>query len=68
VRRFIGNAVAMTTTVPGSADASLHTWLLLNNQLTDFSFRPPTRTARNRVSLKRPRSSISANAGVQCRG
>lgn len=59
-----GNAVAMTTTIEGGFGSGL--WasgFLLNNELTDFSFRPVDKDGRpiaNRVEGgKRPRSSMS---------
>lgn len=59
-----GNAVSMTTTIEGGFGSGL--WasgFLLNNELTDFSFRPIDREGRliaNRVEGgKRPRSSMS---------
>ncbi|MDX2158076.1 MAG: gamma-glutamyltransferase family protein [Hyphomicrobiaceae bacterium] len=58
-----GNAVAMTTTVEAAfGSGRMAAGFLLNNELTDFSFRP-TRDGRpiaNRVEGgKRPRSSMS---------
>ena len=62
VDRF-GNAVSFTTTVESAFGARLMVkGFLLNNQLTDFSFRPEWRgrPAPNRVAPgKRPRSSMS---------
>jgi len=59
----MGNAVSMTTTVEGSMGARLVVrGFVLNNQLTDFSFRPEVdgRAVVNRVEGgKRPRSSMS---------
>jgi len=59
-----GNAVSMTTSIEGAFGSGV--WVagfLLNNELTDFSFRPfddMGRPIANRVSgLKRPRSSMS---------
>jgi gamma-glutamyltranspeptidase/glutathione hydrolase len=59
-----GNALAMTTTIEGAFGS--HNWaagFLLNNELTDFSFRPVDaegRPAANAVGPgKRPRSSMS---------
>lgn len=59
-----GNAVAMTTTIEAGFGSGL--WaagFLLNNQLTDFSFRPRDTSGRliaNRIEPgKRPRSSMS---------
>lgn len=59
-----GNAVAMTTTIEGEFGS--HQWaagFLLNNELTDFSFRPADDAGNaiaNRVEGgKRPRSSMS---------
>ncbi len=59
-----GNAVAMTTTIEGAFGS--HNWaagFLLNNELTDFSFRPTDAEGRpvaNAVGPgKRPRSSMS---------
>ncbi|MFC0410496.1 gamma-glutamyltransferase [Roseomonas elaeocarpi] len=58
-----GNAVSMTTTVEDSFGARLMVrGFLLNNELTDFSFRPEVdgRPVANRVEGgKRPRSSMS---------
>ena len=62
VDRF-GNAVSFTTTVESAFGSRLMVrGFLLNNQLTDFSFRPEWRgrPAPNRVAPgKRPRSSMS---------
>ena len=62
VDRF-GNAISFTTTVESAFGARLMVrGFLLNNQLTDFSFRPEWRgkPAPNRVAPgKRPRSSMS---------
>jgi gamma-glutamyltranspeptidase/glutathione hydrolase len=59
-----GNALAMTTTIEGAFGS--HNWaagFLLNNELTDFSFRPVDAEGRpiaNAVAPgKRPRSSMS---------
>jgi gamma-glutamyltranspeptidase / glutathione hydrolase len=59
-----GNAVSMTTTIESAFGSGL--WaagFLLNNELTDFSFRPADRNGRpiaNRVEGgKRPRSSMA---------
>jgi gamma-glutamyltranspeptidase/glutathione hydrolase len=59
-----GNAVALTTTIEGAFGSGV--WasgFLLNNQLTDFSFRPGDDTGRpvaNRVEGgKRPRSTMA---------
>ena len=59
-----GNAVAMTTTIEDAFGSRLMTpgGFLLNNQLTDFSFRPVVdgRPVANRVEPgKRPRSSMA---------
>jgi gamma-glutamyltranspeptidase/glutathione hydrolase len=58
-----GNAVAMTTTIEDAFGARIPVrGFLLNNQLTDFSFRPEQdgRPAANRVEGgKRPRSSMA---------
>ena len=58
-----GNAVAMTTTVEGNFGAHIGVGgFVLNNQLTDFSFRPEIDgfPVANRVAGgKRPRSSMS---------
>jgi len=69
-RRFVsivdaaGSAVSMTTTIEGAFGSGQ--WaggFLLNNELTDFSFRPADRAGRpiaNRVEPgKRPRSSMA---------
>ncbi|MBY0338905.1 MAG: gamma-glutamyltransferase [Acetobacteraceae bacterium] len=59
----MGNALAMTTTVEGAFGARIVVrGFVLNNQLTDFSFRPEVdgRAVANRVEGgKRPRSSMS---------
>lgn len=59
-----GNAVSMTTTIESAFGSGL--WaagFLINNELTDFSFRPVDRAGRpiaNRVGAgKRPRSSMA---------
>ena len=59
-----GNAVSMTTTIESAFGSGV--WaagFLLNNELTDFSFRPRDRNGRpiaNRVEAgKRPRSSMA---------
>lgn len=58
-----GNAVAMTTTVESAFGARIMAaGFILNNQLTDFSFRPEIdgRPVANRVEPgKRPRSSMA---------
>lgn len=59
-----GNAVSMTTSIESAFGSKLMVGgFLLNNQLTDFSFRPETQDGRaiaNRVEArKRPRSSMS---------
>ena len=58
-----GNAVSLTTTIEGPFGAGLMTHgFLLNNELTDFSFRPEIngRPVANRVEPgKRPRSSMA---------
>ncbi|MGE0022801.1 MAG: gamma-glutamyltransferase [Hyphomicrobium sp.] len=59
-----GNAIAMTTTIEGPFGSGLFaSGFLLNNQLTDFSFRPEDASGQpiaNRVgAAKRPRSSMS---------
>lgn len=58
-----GNAVSLTTTVEGPFGAGLMTrGFVLNNELTDFSFRPEIdgKPVANRVEAgKRPRSSMS---------
>jgi len=59
----MGNALAMTTTIESGFGSRLMTnGFLLNNELTDFSFRPEVdgRPVANRVEGgKRPRSSMS---------
>ena len=59
-----GNAVAMTTTIEGAFGS--HNWaagFLLNNELTDFSFRPTDAEGRSVANAvgpgKRPRSSMA---------
>ncbi|WP_349369689.1 gamma-glutamyltransferase [Salinarimonas sp.] len=59
-----GNAVSLTTTIESAFGARLMTagGFLLNNELTDFSFRPEVdgRPVANRVAPgKRPRSSMA---------
>ena len=59
-----GNAVALTTTIEAGFGSRLFTGgFLLNNQLTDFSFRPKDAQGRpiaNRIEPgKRPRSSMA---------
>jgi gamma-glutamyltranspeptidase/glutathione hydrolase len=59
-----GNAISMTTTIESAFGARLMTAgvFLLNNELTDFSFRPQVdgRPVANRVEPgKRPRSSMA---------
>lgn len=59
-----GNAVSMTTTIEGAfGSGQWAAGFLLNNELTDFSFRPVDRAGRpiaNRVEPgKRPRSSMA---------
>lgn len=59
-----GNAVSMTTTIESAFGSGIFAaGFLLNNELTDFSFRPADRQGRaiaNRVEAgKRPRSSMS---------
>ncbi len=59
-----GNAIAMTTTIEGAFGARIMAaGFLLNNELTDFSFRPRDEAGRpiaNRVEGgKRPRSSMA---------
>ncbi len=59
-----GNAVSMTASIEGAFGSRLMVGgFLLNNELTDFSFRPRTEDGRavaNRVQAgKRPRSSMS---------
>jgi len=59
-----GNALAMTTTIEGAFGS--HNWaagFLLNNELTDFSFRPTDAEGRSVANAvgpgKRPRSSMA---------
>ena len=59
-----GNAISMTSSIEGAFGARLMvSGFLLNNELTDFSFRPTDKQGRliaNRVEpLKRPRSSMA---------
>ncbi len=59
-----GNAISMTSSIEGAFGARLMvSGFLLNNELTDFSFRPTDKQDRliaNRVEpLKRPRSSMA---------
>jgi len=59
-----GNGVSMTSSIEGAFGSRLMVGgFLLNNELTDFSFRPKTKKGRpvaNRVQAgKRPRSSMS---------
>ena len=59
-----GNSVSMTSSIEGAFGARLMvSGFLLNNELTDFSFRPTDKQGRliaNRVApLKRPRSSMA---------
>lgn len=59
-----GNVVSMTTTIEGAFGSGLFTQgFLLNNQMTDFSFKPADAEGRpvaNRVEAgKRPRSSMA---------
>ncbi len=68
-----GNAVAMTTTIEGAFGS--HNWaagFLLNNELTDFSFRPTDdegRPVANAVGPgKRPRSSMSPTIVFDAKG
>lgn len=68
-----GNAVSMTTTIEGGFGSGI--WaagFLLNNELTDFSFRPADRDGRpvaNRVEGgKRPRSSMSPMLVLDAQG
>ena len=67
-----GNAVAMTTSIEmGFGSRVLVRGFLLNNQLTDFSFRPGLlgRPAVNRVQGgKRPRSSMAPTLVFECDG
>ncbi|WP_019012818.1 gamma-glutamyltransferase [Elioraea tepidiphila] len=63
IRDTAGNAVSMTTTIEDAFGARvMAAGFLLNNQLTDFSFRPEIdgRPVANRVEPgKRPRSSMA---------
>lgn len=63
IRDAAGNAVSMTTTIEDAFGARvMAAGFLLNNQLTDFSFRPEIdgRPVANRVEPgKRPRSSMA---------
>jgi len=68
-----GNALAMTTTIEGAFGS--HNWaagFLLNNELTDFSFRPTDAEGRpvaNAVGPgKRPRSSMSPTIVFDAKG
>jgi gamma-glutamyltranspeptidase / glutathione hydrolase len=68
-----GNAVSMTTTIEGAFGS--HNWaagFLLNNELTDFSFRPTDAEGRpiaNAVGPgKRPRSSMAPTIVFNDRG
>lgn len=68
-----GNAVAMTTTIEGAFGS--HLWangFLLNNELTDFSFRPTDvdgLAIANRVEGgKRPRSSMAPTLVFDAKG
>ncbi len=59
-----GNAVAMTSTIESAFGSGFMVrGFLLNNEMTDFSFRPKDRSGRpiaNRIEpLKRPRSSMA---------
>lgn len=59
-----GNAVSMTSSIEGAfGSGQMVGGFLLNNQLTDFSFKPEDKSGRpiaNRIApLKRPRSSMS---------
>ena len=67
-----GNAVAMTTTVEDAFGARLLVrGFILNNELTDFSFRPEIdgRPVANRVQGgKRPRSSMSPTIVLDAEG
>ena len=68
----VGNAVSMTTTVEDSFGARLAAGgFILNNELTDFSFRPDIdgRSVANRVQGgKRPRSSMSPSLVLDAEG
>jgi gamma-glutamyltranspeptidase/glutathione hydrolase len=68
-----GNAVAMTTTIEGAFGS--HNWaagFLLNNELTDFSFRPTDAAGQpvaNAVAPgKRPRSSMAPTIVFDAKG
>src|SRR6185312_159461 len=68
-----GNAVAMTTTIEAGFGSRL--WaagFLLNNEMTDFSFRPRAADGRliaNRVEPgKRPRSSMAPTIVLDAAG
>jgi gamma-glutamyltranspeptidase / glutathione hydrolase len=68
-----GNALAMTTTIEGAFGS--HNWaagFLLNNELTDFSFRPTDAEGRpvaNAVGpAKRPRSSMAPTIVFNAKG
>ncbi len=67
-----GNAVSMTTTIENGFGSRLMTrGFLLNNELTDFSFRPEQngRLIANRLEPgKRPRSSMSPTLVFNSRG
>jgi gamma-glutamyltranspeptidase/glutathione hydrolase len=68
-----GNAVALTTTIEGPFGSGLFAaGFLLNNELTDFSFRPADDAGRpiaNRVEAgKRPRSSMSPTIVLDDKG
>ncbi|MBM3568472.1 MAG: gamma-glutamyltransferase [Alphaproteobacteria bacterium] len=67
-----GNALSMTTTIEGPFGAGIVVGgFLLNNQLTDFSFRPEIDGAAvaNRVEAgKRPRSSMAPSIVFDARG
>ncbi|MFQ6017176.1 MAG: gamma-glutamyltransferase [Kiloniellaceae bacterium] len=67
-----GNAVSMTSSIESAFGSRLMAGgFLLNNQLTDFSFRPEVagRTVANRVEPgKRPRSSMAPSLVLDRRG
>jgi gamma-glutamyltranspeptidase/glutathione hydrolase len=68
-----GNAVAMTTTIEGAFGSGVFAaGFLLNNQLTDFSFKPDDadgRPAANRVEGgKRPRSTMAPTVVLDDKG
>ena len=67
-----GNAVSMTTTIENGFGSRLMTrGFLLNNELTDFSFRPEQngRLIANRIEPgKRPRSSMSPTLVFNAKG